>query len=249
LVKKAGRWIVAAELVETTRLYARCVARIEPPWLERAGAHLLRRAWSDPRWDRKSGQVVANERATLYGLPVYTGRRIHFGKIDPAQAREIFIRDALVQGDIDTRLPFVNQNRQLIARIEKLEHQARRPDILVDDALIFAFYDKQLPENIHEQVSLEKWVKRLSPDQAEALKLTRDALMQHDAAGVTTDVFPKQVEWQGVKMALDYHFEPGSVRDGVTLNVPLFALNKIDPARCEWLVPGMLKEKVHLLLK
>lgn len=249
LVKKAGRWIVAGELVETTRLYARCVAKIDPVWLERAAAHLIRRAWSDPRWEKKAGQVVANERATLYGLPVYSGRRIHFGKVDPVQAREIFIRDALVTGDIDSNLLFLNQNRQLIASIEKLEHQARRPDILVDDALIYAFYDQHIPADICQAITLEKWAKRLDKTAAQALLLTRDALMRHEAAGVTTDVFPKKVQWQGVEMALDYHFEPGSVRDGVTLGVPLFALNKIDPLRCEWLVPGMLKEKVLLLLK
>ena len=249
LVKKAGRWIVAGELMETTRLYARCVARIDPVWLEKAGAHLIRRSWSDPRWEKKAGQVVANERATLYGLPVYTGRRVHFGKIDPVQAREIFIRDALVAGDIDAPLPFLKHNRQLIASIEKLEHQTRRPDILVDDALIYAFYDQQIPADVYQTATLEKWHKRLTKDQAQALMLTRDALMRHDAAGITTDVFPKKVEWQGVQMLLDYHFEPGSVRDGVTLTVPLFALNQIDPSRCEWLVPGMLKEKVHLLLK
>ncbi|HWK69730.1 MAG TPA: ATP-dependent RNA helicase HrpA [Burkholderiaceae bacterium] len=249
LVKKAGRWIVAAELVETTRLYARCVARIDPVWLEKAGAHLIRRTWSDPRWEKKAGQVVANERATLYGLPVYTGRRIHFGKIDPAQARELFIRQALVTGEIDSALPFLKHNRQLIASIEKLEHQTRRPDILVDDSLIFAFYDQQIPTDVFQTATLEKWHKSLSKDQARSLMLTRDALMRHDAAGITTEVFPKKVEWQGVQMALDYHFEPGSVRDGVTLTVPLFALNQIDPMRCEWLVPGMLKEKVLLLLK
>lgn len=249
LVKKAGRWIVAAELVETTRLYARCVARIDPVWLEKIGAHLIRRTWSDPRWEKKAGQVVANERATLYGLPIYTGRRIHFGKVDPVQARELFIRQGLVPGEIDTALPFLKHNRQLIATIEKLEHQTRRPDILVDDALIYAFYDQQIPADIYQAATLEKWCKRLSKEQSQALMLTRDALMRHDAAGITTDVFPKKVEWQGVQMALDYHFEPGSVRDGVTLTVPLFALNQIDPMRCEWLVPGMLKEKVHLLLK
>lgn len=249
LVKKAGRWIVAGELMETTRLYARCVARIDPVWLEKVGAHLIRRAWSDPRWEKKAGQVVANERATLYGLPVYTGRRVHFGKIDPAQAREIFIRDALLAGDIDAPLPFLKHNRQLIASIEKLEHQTRRPDILVDDALIYAFYDQQIPADVYQTATLEKWHKRLTKAQAQALMLTRDALMRHDAAGITTDVFPKKVEWQGVQMSLDYHFEPGSIRDGVTLTVPLFALNQIDPLRCEWLVPGMLKEKVHLLLK
>jgi len=249
LARKGGRWIVAAELVETTRLYARCVARIEPTWLERAAAHLLRRNWSDPRWEKKAGQVVANERATLYGLVVYAGRRIHYGRVNPQHARELFIRQALVPGDIDTRLPFVAHNRKLIAGIEKLEHQSRRPDILVDDELIYAFYDRQLPQDISQTASLEKWVHGLDKPTAAALMLTRDELMRHEAAGVTTDVFPKQVEWQGVSMPLDYHFEPGSPRDGVTLSVPLFALNQIDPARCEWLVPGMLKEKAHLLLK
>src|SRR5690606_17738401 len=249
LAKKGGRWIMAAELVETTRLYARCVARIEPTWLERAGAHLLRRNWSDPRWEKKAGQVVANERATLYGLVVYSGRRVHYGRVNAAHARELFIRQALVPGDIDTRLAFVAHNRKLIAGIEKLEHQTRRPDILVDDELIFAFYDRLLPADISQTASLEKWVHGLDKAAAAALMLTREELMRHEAAGVTTDVFPKQVEWQGVSMALDYHFEQGSPRDGVTLSVPLFALNQRDPARCEWLVPGMLKEKVHLLLK
>jgi ATP-dependent helicase HrpA len=249
LVKKAGRWIVAAELVETTRLYARCVARIEPTWLEKVGGHLLRRNWSDPRWEKKAGQVVANERATLYGLTVYHGRRVHYGRIDPRHARALFIRQALVPGEIDTKLPFVAHNRRLIASIEKLEHQTRRPDILVDDELIYAFYDQLLPEGISQTATLEKWVHGLDKAEADKLLLTREALMRHEAAGVTTEVFPKQVEWQGVAMALDYHFEPGSPKDGVTLTVPLFALNQIDAQRCEWLVPGMLKEKVHLLLK
>ncbi|OZI19461.1 ATP-dependent RNA helicase HrpA [Bordetella genomosp. 9] len=249
MAKKAGRWIIAAELVETTRLYARCVARIEPTWIERAAAHLLRRNWSDPRWEKKAGQVVANERATLYGLVIYAGRRVHYGRINPQHARELFIREALVPGEIDTRLPFVAQNRRLIAEIEKLEHRARRPDILVDEALIVAFYDRQIPAGMSQTATLEKWYAGLDKTAADALLLTRDDLMRHEAAGITTEVFPKKVEWQGVTMALDYHFEPGSPRDGVTLAVPLFALNQIDPQRCEWLVPGMLKEKVQLLLK
>lgn len=249
LGKKAGKWVMAAELVETTRLYARCIAKIDPRWVERAGAHLLRKSWSDPRWEKKAGQVVANERATLYGLTVYAGRRVHFGRIDPRQARDIFIRDALVTGDIESKLPFLRHNSRLIESIEKLEHQTRRPDILVDDGLIQAFYDARLPADVFQTATLERWYSRLSPEEAKGLELSRDELMRHDAAGITTDVFPKKVNWQGVEMALDYHFEPGSLRDGVTLNVPLFALNRIDPMRCEWLVPGMLKEKVHLLLK
>lgn len=249
LGKKAGRWVVAAELVETTRLYARCIARIDPRWVERVGAHLLRKSWSEPRWEKKAGQVVANERATLYGLTVYAGRRVHFGRIDPKQAREIFIRDALVTGEIESKLPFLRHNSRLIDSIEKLEHQTRRPDILVDDGLIYAFYDARIPAEVCQTASLERWYSRLDPETARGLELSRDELMRHDAAGITTDVFPKKVTWQGVEMALDYHFEPGSLRDGVTLTVPLFALNRIDATRCEWLVPGMLKEKVHLLLK
>ncbi len=249
LAKKAGRWIMAAELVETTRLYARCVARIEPVWIERVAAHLLRRNWSDPRWEKKAGQVVANERATLYGLAIYSGRRVQYGRINPEHARELFIRQALVPGEIDTRLAFVAHNRKLIAGIEKLEHQTRRPDILVDDELIYAFYDRQIPAGMSQTATLEKWVAGLGKEAAARLMLTREELMRHEAAGVTTEVFPKKVEWQGVSMALDYHFEPGSPRDGVTLSLPLFALNQIDAQRCEWLVPGMLKEKVHLLLK
>ncbi|MAK56377.1 MAG: hypothetical protein CML17_11135 [Pusillimonas sp.] len=222
---------------------------MEPGWIERVGAHLLRRTWSDPRWEKKSGQVVANERGTVYGLTVYNGRSIHYGKIDPIHAREIFIREGLVTGELNTTVPFVRQNRQLIERIEKLEHQARRPDILVDDSLIYAFYDQQVPAEVFQTATLEKWFKGLDGAARKALLLQRDDLMRHEAAGVTTDVFPKKVEWDGVEMALDYHFEPGSVKDGVTLTVPLFALNKIDAQRCEWLVPGMLKEKVQLLLK
>ncbi|HUH40484.1 MAG TPA: ATP-dependent RNA helicase HrpA, partial [Castellaniella sp.] len=249
LRKKMGRWVLAGELVETSRLYARCVARIEPVWVERAGAHLLRRAWSDPRWEKKAGQVVAHERGTVHGLTVYSGRRVHYGRIDPAAAREIFIRDALVPGDIDTVLPFIAHNRKLIASIERLEHQTRRPDILVDDALIQAFYEQQIPADICQTVSLEKWARGLDKATAARLLLTRDDLMRHDAAGVTTDVFPRHLERAGIEMAVDYHFEPGSPRDGMTLSVPLFALNQIDAASCEWLVAGMLKEKVHLLLK
>src|SRR5690606_33583510 len=152
-----GRWVMAGELVETTRLYARCVAKIDPAWIEKVASHLMHRSWSDPRWEKKTGQVVASERGTLYGLTIYTGRRVQYGRIDPQRAREISIRHALVPGDIDTRLPFVAQNRRLVADIEKLEHKSRRPDILVDEELIYAFYDRQLPADICQVTRLEKW--------------------------------------------------------------------------------------------
>jgi ATP-dependent helicase HrpA len=253
LAKKAGRWVVAAELVETTRLYARTIAKIDPVWVERAGEHLLRKNWSEPHWEKKAGRVVASERALLYGLVIYTGRRVDFAQINPTLAREIFIREALVAGDIEPRpnggLPFLAHNRKLIADIEKLEHKSRRPDILVDETLIHAFYDGQIPADVCTLDAFEKWYRTQARTAPKFLYLSRDELMRHEAAGVTTEVFPKKLTVHGVEMALDYHFEPGSPRDGVTMSVPLFTLNQIDPSRTEWLVPGMLKDKVHLLLK
>ncbi|CAM8631847.1 HrpA HrpA-like helicases [Oxalobacteraceae bacterium] len=249
LSKKAGRWVVAGELVETSRLFARTIANVQPEWLERVGGHLLKKSWGDPRWEKKSGQVSAYERATLYGLVVYSQRRTDYGKIQPDEAREIFIRSALVQGDFETRAPFFAHNQKLIREIENLEHKSRRLDVLVDEELIAAFYDKLLPESIHNTVDFEKWLRQASKDDPKLLYLSRDDLMRHEAAGVTTDLFPKVMRTAGIEMSLTYHFEPGAVRDGVTLTVPLYSLNQVSLARCEWLVPGMLKEKIHLLLK
>ncbi|WP_010116269.1 ATP-dependent RNA helicase HrpA, partial [Burkholderia oklahomensis] len=255
LVKKAGRWVMAAELVETSRLYARCIAKIEPEWIERIGAHLLKKSLSEPHWEKRPAQVSAFERATLYGLTVYHRRRVAFGRQDPARARELFIRGALVGGEFDTKLAFFAHNRKLLADIEQLEHKSRRQDVLVDDELIYAFYDQTVPAGIHTGVAFERWyrdeVKKSGQpeDKLRLLYLSRDDLMRHEAAGVTTDLFPKRATMAGVEMALSYHFEPGAPRDGVTLAVPLFALNQVDARRAEWLVPGMLKEKVQLLLK
>ena len=249
LSKKAGRWVVAGELVETSRLFARTIANVQPEWLERVGGHLLKKSWGDPRWEKKSGQVSAYERATLYGLVVYSQRRTDYGKIQPAEAREIFIRSALVQGEFETRAPFFAHNQKLIREIENLEHKSRRLDVLVDEELIAAFYDKLLPESIHNTVDFEQWLRKASKDDPKLLYLSRDDLMRHEAAGVTTDLFPKVMRTAGIEMSLTYHFEPGAVRDGVTLTVPLYSLNQVSLARCEWLVPGMLKEKIHLLLK
>lgn len=249
LGKKAGRWVLAAELVETTRLFARCVARIDPVWIERVGDHLLKRTWSDARWEKRAGRVVANEKASLYGLTIYSGRRVHYGRINPIEAREIFIRDGLVAGEIQSNLAFLKHNQQQIDAVEKLEHQARRPDILIDEALIYAFYDSLIPSDIYQTASLERWYKKLEQKDKDKLLLSRDQLMQHEAEGITTDVFPRSIEWKGVRLKADYHFEPGSLRDGITITVPLFHLNQIDAARAEWLVPGMLKEKVQHLLR
>ncbi len=249
LLKKAGKWIMAAELVDTTRLYARCVAQIQPEWLERVGAHLLKKSWGEPRWEKRTAQVTASERATLYGLVVYSQRRTNFGLINPGEAREIFIRDALLGGEFETRAPFFAANQKLIREIENLEHKSRRLDVLVDEELIAAFYDHVLPADVCNGIAFEKWHKDATRDNPKLLYLNRDDLMRHEAAGITTDLFPKLLPGVGIEMGLSYHFEPGSLRDGVTLTVPLFALNQLSAARCDWLVPGMLKEKVHLLLK
>ncbi|UOD51484.1 ATP-dependent RNA helicase HrpA [Orrella daihaiensis] len=249
LAKRAGKWIMAAELVETSKLYARCIAKIEPVWIERVGGHLLQRSWSDPRWDGRRGQVVAHERATLFGLPVYSGRLVNYGPIDVVQARQTFIREALVPGELDVPFDFVAHNRRLIRQIEQLEHRSRRPDILVDEELIARFYDQLLPADICQLAKFRHWFRHLPAEQQVRWKLSREDLMQHEAAGITSDVFPKAVSWQGTQLKLDYHFEPGSSKDGVTLTVPLVVLNQLSPERWEWLVPGMLKEKVQWLVK
>ncbi len=249
LSKKPGRWIVAAELVETTRLFGRGIANIEPQWVEQVAGHLLKKQLLDPHWEKKAAQVTALERATLYGLVIYNGRRVNFGRVDPVTAREIFIREALVAGNWDTKLPFLAANLKLIEQVQDLEHKARRQDVLVDEELIYAFYDQQLPTDICTGAGCEQWYKDEVKKQSKLLLLTREELMRHEAAGITTQSFPKTLRLGGVDCLATYLHEPGDVKDGVTIDVPLFALNQVNEERCEWLVPGMLKDKVQALIK
>ncbi|MDP3537153.1 MAG: ATP-dependent RNA helicase HrpA [Azonexus sp.] len=253
LQKKAGKWIMAAEITETTRLFGRCVARIEPDWLEKVGAHLIKRSYFDAHWEKKSMQVAGWERTTLYGVVINPKRRIHYGPLAPAESREIFIRQGLVGEEIDDafakRWPFFQHNQKLIREIEHLEHKQRRQDVLVDDELIFAFYDHLIPEGIHNGASFDHWRKEAERDNPKLLFLAKDDLMRHSAAGVTTEAFPHHLKVGGVDYTLTYHFEPGSPRDGVTLTLPLAQLNQIPAARMEWLVPGLLKEKLVQLIK
>ncbi|HEY0817377.1 MAG TPA: ATP-dependent RNA helicase HrpA [Rhizobacter sp.] len=253
LSKKPGRWIVAAELVETTRLFGRGIASIEPQWLPVVGAHLLKTQLLEPHWEKKAGEVIALERATLYGIVVYSNRRVNFGQVDPPAAREIFIREALVNGewsdDMGRRLPFLAANRKLIQQVEELEHKSRRQDVLVDDELIYAFYDQQLPADVVSGATLERWYRDEVKRQPKLLLLTRDELMRHEAAGITSAAFPKTVRLGGVDCSASYLHEPGDPKDGVTVTVPIFALNQVSEERCEWLVPGMLKDKVLALAK
>ncbi len=249
LKKKPGRWIVCAELVETTRLFGRGIANIEPQWLEQVGGHLLKKQLLDPHWEKKAADVVALERATLYGLVVYSGRRTSFGRIDPQGARDIFIREALVEGQWETPLPFLAANRKLIAKVEELEHKSRRQDVLVDDALIVAFYEQQIPADVFNGASFERWYRQAARTQPRLLMLSREELMRHEAAGITSDAFPRTVRLGGVDCVAEYLHEPGDPRDGLTVTVPLFVLNQVSDERCEWLVPGMLQAKVLALLK
>ncbi len=249
LSKKPGKWIVAAELVETTRLYARGIAAIDPRWLPALAAHLIKTQLLEPHWEKKAAQVIALERATLYGLVVYANRRVDFGGVDPAAAREIFIREALVAGDWDTRLPFMAANRRLVREVEELEHKSRRQDVLVDDELVFAFYDQQLPADITSGAAFERWYREAAKRQPRLLMLTREELMRHEAAGITTAAFPKTIRLGGVDCAASYLHAPGDPRDGVTVTLPIYALNQASEERCDWLVPGMLKEKVIALAR
>ena len=249
LAKKGTKWVMAGELIETHRLFARCLARIEPEWLEEAGAHLIKRHYFDPHWEKKAAQVTAYERSTLHGLLLNAKKRVHYGPMNVAESREVFIRQALVGGEFDTRAPFFAHNQKLIADIEALEHKARRPDVLVDDELIFAFYDQRVPDHIHNGAAFEHWRKEAERDNAKLLYLKKDDLMRHEAAGITTDQFPPQLKIDNVSFALSYNFSPGKNDDGITLTVPLALINQVSAARCEWLIPGILAEKVVQLVK
>ena len=249
LSKKPGRWLVAAELVETTRLYARGLAAIDPAWLPGLAAHLIKTQLLEPHWEKKAGEVIALERATLYGLVIYNQKKVSYSRIDPVAAREIFIREALVADDWDCALPFVTHNRKLLREVQALEHKARRQDVLVDDELIHAFYDQQLPADVCSQATLERWFRQASKTQPKLLQLTRDELMRHEAAGITAQAFPRVLRLAGIDCAAEYLHEPGHARDGVTVTVPIYALNQVAEEHCEWLVPGMLEAKVLALLK
>ncbi len=249
LRKKPGRWIVCAELVETTRLFGRGIANIEPLWIEQVAGHLLKKQLLDPHWEKKAAEVMSLERATLYGLVIYSGRRVPFARVDMQGAREVFIREGLVAGQWDTRLPFLAANQKLVKQVEELEHKSRRQDVLVDEELIYAFYDKFIPRDVHSGATCERWYREASRSNPGLLKLTRDELMRHEAAGITTDAFPKTIRLGGVDCAAAYLHEPGDARDGLTVTVPLFVLNQVSEERAEWLVPGTLKDKVQALLK
>ncbi len=253
LSKKAGKWIVCAELIDTTRLFGRCIARVQPEWLEEVGAHLIKRHVFDPHWSKQAGSVRAWERGTLHGVVLYARRPVAYREFDPAESRRIFIREGLVPGEVDAgvlrHMGFLKHNRRLVADIERLEHKARRPDVLVDEALIEAFYDAKIPEDVTDLASFEKWRKQAEKTDPKLLYLDREQLMRHEAEGITTERFPAHMSVFGQRLKLDYVHAPGEADDGVTLTVPVAMLNQVPAHRCEWLVPGLLEEKVNGLLR
>ncbi|MBT9491055.1 MAG: ATP-dependent RNA helicase HrpA, partial [Paucibacter sp.] len=249
LSKKPGRWIVTAELVDTTRLFGRGIAAIEPQWLPGIAGHLIKTQLLEPHWEKKAAEVIALERATLYGIVIYNNRRVNFGNVDAPAARAIFIREALVNGEWESRLPFLAHNKRQIAQVEELEHKSRRQDVLVDDELIYAYYDQHLPAEVCSGATLERWYRHASKAEPKLLHLSRDELMRHEAAGITSNAFPKTLRMGGVDCLVSYLHEPGDARDGLTVAVPIYALNQVSEERCEWLVPGMLGPKVLVLLK
>jgi ATP-dependent RNA helicase HrpA len=249
LRKKQPRWVLAAELVETTRLYARLAARIEPEWVEACAGELAKKHYFDPHWEKERAMVAAYERVTLYGLTLVPRRRVHYGPINPQEARQVFIRGALVAGEFETRAPFFAHNRQLRKDVEALEHKARRRDVLVSDEAIYAFYDGVVPPGIVNGAGFEEWREQAERANPRLLFMTRDYLMRHAAADITEAQFPERIHAGGVELKLSYRFEPGHALDGVTATVPLHLLNPLDARQFDWLVPGLIREKTGQLIK
>ena len=249
LFKKPPRWVMAAELVETSRLWGRVAARIEPEWAESLGQHLVKRTYSEPHWDRGRGAVMAYERVTLYGIPIVTRRPVNFGRVDRAQARELFIRHALVEGDWDTPHAFFHDNARALAEVEELEHRARRRDILVDDEVIVDFYDQRVGPEVVSARHFDSWWKKTRRRQPDLLTFDRATLVSATAGAVSAADFPDVWRQGGLELALRYRFEPGAPDDGVTVEVPLAVLGRIRPDGFAWQVPGLREELVTALIR
>src|SRR3954452_18863438 len=247
-VKGQPAWVMVNELVETSRLWGRTVARIDPRWVEPMAGHLLKRSYDEPRWEKKRAQVVATERATLYGLPIVAGRTVSYGQLDPVLSRDLFIRKALVEGDWDTRHRFFAANRELIEEVEALEERARRRDILVDDQTLYDFSAARVPETVVSGAHFDRWWRDERRQRPDLLTFTRELLINPAAA---EDVAGRPDTWmQGdTELKLSYRFEPGSSHDGVTVHVPLKTLPQLRSEGFEWLVPALRAELVVALIR
>ncbi|MFI6330287.1 ATP-dependent RNA helicase HrpA [Micromonospora chersina] len=249
LFKKPPRWVMAAELVETSRLWGRVAGRVEPEWVEPLAQHLVKRSYSEPHWEKKQAAVMAYEKVTLYGIPIVTSRKVNFGRIDPALSRELFIRHALVEGDWQTHHQFWRDNQRLLTEVEELENRARRRDILVDDETIFHFYDQRIPADVVSGRHFDTWWKKTRRERPELLTFTRELLINSGRGGVDETDYPDEWRADGVALPLTYTFDPGTPTDGVTVDIPLPLLNQVPAESFDWQVPGLREELVIALIR
>ncbi|GAA1127848.1 MULTISPECIES: ATP-dependent RNA helicase HrpA [Kitasatospora] len=249
LFKKPPRWVMSAELVETSRLWARINAKIEPEWVEPLAGHLIKRSYSEPHWEKKAGAVLAYEKVTLYGMPVVAQRKVNYGRIDPGLCRELFIRNALVEGDWETHHRFFAENRKLLGEVEELENRARRRDILVDDQTLFDFYDARLPEEVVSTRHFDSWWKKARHEQPDLLNFEKSMLINESADGVTEADYPDHWHQGALRFRLTYQFEPGSDADGVTVHIPLPVLNQVTDEGFDWQIPGLRAELVTAYIR
>ena len=247
--RKRPQWVMAAELVETTKLFARMVAKIEPDWIEPLAPHLVKKNHLEPHWEKKRGQVVAFEQITLYGLIIVGRRPVHYGPIDPPAAREMFIREGLVRGEINSRAKCLSANQQLLELFDELEAKARRRDILADEETLYAFYDARLPADIYQTASFETWYKREGAKNPQLLIMREEDVLAREAREVTAQQYPDSLSIGRLQLPLSYHFEPNHPRDGVTVRVPAPLLPQLPAERLDWLVPGLLETKCVALVR
>ncbi|MFG2521248.1 ATP-dependent RNA helicase HrpA [Streptomyces sp. NPDC048527] len=249
LFKKPPRFIMSAELVETSRLWARVNAKIEPEWVEPLAEHLLKRTYSEPHWEKDQAAVMAYEKVTLYGVPLVAQRKVNYGRIDPEVSRELFIRNALVEGDWRTHHKFFADNRKLLTEVEELEHRARRRNIVVDDETLFDFYDQRVPEHVVSGAHFDSWWKHKKQDEPELLDFERSMLIRESAEAISKDDYPDSWRQGPLKFRVTYQFEPGADADGVTVHVPLQVLNQVTPEGFDWQIPGLREDVVTELIR
>ncbi|HYN96106.1 MAG TPA: ATP-dependent RNA helicase HrpA, partial [Pilimelia sp.] len=249
LFKRNPRWVMAAELVETSRLWGRVAARVEPEWVEPLAGHLVKRSYSEPHWERKQAAVMAYEKVTLYGLPIVARRKVNYGRIDPELSRELFLRHALVEGDWQTPHAFFAENRALLAEVEELEHRARRRDIVVDDETLFAFYDERVPADVVSGRHFDSWWRKARRAEPDLLSYSTAMLVNAERAAISPADYPDTWRDGELELPLSYQFEPGTAADGVTVHVPVALLPRLDPAAFAWQVPGLRRDLVTALIK
>ncbi len=249
LFGSSPKWLMAAEIVETTRPYARINAAIEPEWIEQTGRHLLKHRYFDPHWSRRRGSVMAWEQVSLYGLVLVEKRRVRFASLEPQEARRIFILEAIVRGELNTRATFKAHNKKIRAEVEALEHKRRKRDVLADEHDLYEFFDTRIPNHVNSAHSFEKWLEGLEEGGRELLYLGHEVLMREGARLAPQELFPDRLAFNGRQFQISYHFEPGHEEDGVTLSVPLEWLNTLDPGKLQWLVPGLLHDKLVALIR